>query len=196
MKKVVSLVLAVLVVTVLGAQVFATSSVTSGDILVDPTDKGLVVTPKGSTPAVSDEALAAQITATLNGISDSDVKAIDSSLDASKYQIVLVFDATLLDGSDHVSDFTIKVPSVKSSDDIKVYHRLDGEWKVETATPGDGTVAISGVTKYSPFVVVKAVSNADGTSPATGNQMIAVYGVGALVFAAAAVLLLRKRENA
>lgn len=194
MKKVVSLILAVLVATMLSTQVFASISATSGDILVYP-ESGFEVT------LYADRASAEQdVEDTLNAayadISGKTVKYFDSSLDPNEFEIVLLFDARPVGQASAPDYFEVKA-GLNSGDKVRVFHWEDNEiWKEVSCEANGANVKIKGVTTFSAFVVLKSTSSSSGTSPATGDQMIAVYGVGALVFTAAAILLLRKRENA
>lgn len=206
MKKVVSLVLTVLVAVMLSAQVFATSSPSSSDILVTPKEGFLVTVQASSYPASTP----GEVVAILNDVRDelSGKNAsyftdyIAGEFNPSEFEIYLIFDASPLPigSTDGPTSFTIKA-GTKSSDKVHVMHKVggvDGEWKEESATISGENIVITTDGSYSAFVVLKTASSSDGTSPATGDRMAEVYayGFGALVFTAAAVLLLRKRENA
>ena len=184
-KKVVSLVLVVLVATLMSAQVFATSSPSSSDVLVEGPD-GLVITVYPGTGSAVEDVLA-----------DAKAYAKDAAAFGFKndeFKVGLIFDASWADGSTGGATFTVNA-GLKSGDKVHVMHKVGGEWKEETATVSGSNVTITAAS-LSPFVVLQTASSSNGTSPATGDMMVAVYGVGAVVFAAAAALLLKKRENA
>ena len=201
MKKVVSLVLVVLVATLMSAQVFASSpSPAAGGSpskVSGPDD--LVITPYGGSAPVAeitDELTAAK--AELDAATDP--KTLVSTLTGDKLTYGDLFDAShVVDGEivSHDGCTFVVTTDLKKGADVQVIHRLgQNEWeKVEASVDKDGELTIK-APSCSAFAVVRTTSSSDGTSPQTGNQMLVMYGVGAVLFTAAAVLLLRKRENA
>lgn len=176
MKKVVSLILVVLVATLMSAQVFATASPSSSDILVDG-PAGLIVK---------------KISAAEAGVDGKDASFFGFS--ASEFKIGTIFDASWSDGSHGAAKFTVNA-GLGSGDKVHVMHFVDGAWKEESAAVSGSNVTIDAAS-LSPFVIVQTASSGGGTSPATGDIMAVVYGVSAVVFTAAGLLLLKKRENA
>ena len=200
MKKVVSLVLVVLVATLMSAQVFASSPSSGGSPSLVDGPEDLVITPYAS----RNSAPAAEITDELNAAkaeldAAADPKSLVSTLTGDKLTYGDLFDAShVVDGEivSHDGCKFVVTTDLKKGADVQVIHRVDGGWeKVEASVKADGQLEIV-APSCSAFAVVRTTSSSDDTSPQTGNQILVMYGVGAVLFTAAAVVLLRKKENA
>ncbi len=77
-----------------------------------------------------------------------------------------------------------------------VCHYIDGAWKVEGS--GNGPTVTITVNQLSPFAVVVWTPSEEGpveTSPKTGETVLPYAAIGAAMVAAAAAVILRRKED-
>ena len=202
MKKVVSLVLVVLVATLMSAQVFASSpspsSSGSPSLITGPED--MVITPYANKDNAPVDVIKTDLEAAKKELAAaSDPKSLVSSLTGDNLTYGDLFDASIVQNGDIVAsgavEFTVST-DLKAGDTVQVIHRLGANnWEKVDAEVTDKGLVIK-ASSLSPFAVVRTSSSNNGGSPQTGNQVLVMYGIGAVAFATAAVVLLRKKENA
>ena len=111
-------------------------------------------------------------TATIDGKAASvTVKSVGSgvSIPTADQQVLGAADITV-DGAsaEHPVTVTVQVAGVKASTSIVVLHYVNGAWKVESSSTGDGTVTIYGLTSCSPFLFVEG-STPDNSGDTVNN---------------------------
>lgn len=77
--------------------------------------------------------------------------------------------------AEHPVTVTVQVAGVKASTSIVVLHYVNGAWKVENSSTGDGTVTIYGLTSCSPFLFVEGSTpdnSGDTVNNTTNNNTI------------------------
>ena len=77
--------------------------------------------------------------------------------------------------AEHPVIVTVQVAGVKASTSIVVLHYVNGAWKVENSSTGDGTVTIYGLTSCSPFLFVEGSTpdnSGDTVNNTTNNNTI------------------------
>lgn len=172
MKKVVSVVAALVLSLAMGVTCFAASPVK--------------VTSK--TEGVTVGEAAAEVTAAVD--TKEELKAVlgDKYTDAAS--VVAVFELTGTPGK-----VELAVTGISAGDSIVVLHWANGlsaAPEVLNATAGDGTVTFT-ASSFSPFAIVKLASA--GTAPKTGD-VAAVSVVALMLISAAGILVVNRRKFA
>lgn len=90
---------------------------------------------------------------------------------------------------------TFKIKGVTASSKVILLHYTGSEWEVVPCTPGNGTVTAT-FTSLSPVAfIVDQDTVADGTtSPSTGESMMYMWAVAAVVVGAAGVVATSKKR--
>ena len=191
MKKLVTFVLAAVTALSMTCTAFAAPS---------PTAIGNV-----STSATATDANVKAITATVTKTTQEPGADVIASTKLANAQVIGSVDISLPAGTTFPATVTVKVAGVTANTKLVVLHYVDGAWKTETATCGDGTVTISGLTSCSPFAFVADKDTVgapttptapNGTSPKTGET--AAMPIVALIcaLAMAGVVLVSKKRRA
>ena len=90
-------------------------------------------------------------------------------------------------------DITFKVNGVKAGDKVVCLHWKDNAWeKLETVT-GEGIVTVKGFTSLSPVAFIK-VDTGSTTSPTTGEPIMVVWAIAAIVAGAAGIAYTSKKR--
>lgn len=191
MKKLVTFVLAAVTALSMTCTAFAAPS---------PAAVGSVST----TGATATDADGKAITATVTTTTQKPGADVIASTKLANAELIGAVDISLPAGTKFPANVTVKVAGVTANTKLVVLHYVDGAWKTETATCGDGTVTISGLTSCSPFAFVAdkttvgaAATPANGTtSPKTGET--AAMPIVALIcaLAMAGVVLVSKKRRA
>lgn len=192
MKKLVTFVLAAVTALSMTCTAFAAPS---------PAAVGSVST----TGATATDANGKAITATVTTTTQKPSADVVASTKLANAELIGAVDISLPEGTAFPATVTVKVAGVTASTKLVVLHYVDGAWKTETATCGDGTVTISGLTSCSPFAFVAdkttvgAATTPAGngtTSPKTGET--AAMPIVALIcaLAMAGVVLVSKKRRA
>lgn len=193
MKKLVTFVLAAVTALSMTCTAFAAPS---------PAAVGSVSTTGATATDANGKAITATVTKTTQAPSADVVKAAG----VANAEVIGCVDISLPEGTTFPATVTVKVAGVKASTKLVVLHYVNGQWQKETATCGDGTVTISGLTSCSPFAFVAdkttvAATTTTGsgngtTSPKTGET--AAMPIAALVcaLAMAGVVLVSKKRRA
>ncbi len=88
----------------------------------------------------------------------------------------------------------LSFPGMTSDVKLVVMHQVNGVWEVVNATAGDGIVTLTGVTSFSPFVIVadsEAVTG--GTSPKTADNGVVAAEVVAIIALAGLAVVGKKK---
>ena len=202
MKKLVTFVLAAVTTLAMTCTAFAAPS---------PATVGSVSTTGATATDANGKAITVTVTTTTQTPSADVVKAAG----VANAELIGAVDISLPEGTTFPATVTVKVAGVKADTKLVVLHYVNGQWQKETATCGNGTVTISGLTSCSPFAFVadkttlatttgssanngttgSAASNGT-TSPKTGET--AAMPIAALVcaLAMAGVVLVSKKRRA
>lgn len=200
MRKLVTFMLAAVTALSMTCTVFAAPS---------PTSIGAVST----TGSTATDANGKAITATVAETTQKPDTAVVESTKLDNATIIGSVDISLPAGTAWPAKVTVKVAGVTANTKLVVLHYVDGAWKTEESTCGDGTVTISGLMSCSPFAFVAdkttVTTTTNGTSngaangasngtasPKTGETaampMVALIGVLAM----AGVVLVSKKSRA
>ena len=175
MKKVVSVVAALVMCLAMSVTCFAASPVK--------------VTAKSSNVTVgevsTEQAAAIEKVATKEGL-----KAILGDKFTEAASVIATFDLTGTAG-----EVELNVTGIAQGDSVVVLHWVDGDMtkapEVLAATAGDGTIKFT-TSSLSPFAIVKLASATGSASPKTGETAMAVMAL-MLISAAGIVVLNRKK---
>lgn len=209
MKKLVTFALAAVTALSMTCTAFAAPSPTAPIINggSSSTTTSEVKTPKTTVEAgTAKDADGKEIKATVTGTTykapaDVAAKALESV--GLKTSDVDVYNVDIdLDTDSFPASVTVKIPTAKAGAKVVVLHYVAGSWIEESATCGDGTVTITGLTSCSPFAIyvqktadnkgngTAATSTASTTSTTTSNGGSPKTGETAAIPAATLVCLL------
>ncbi len=108
------------------------------------------------------------------------LKEAVSNIDASDYKLATVKEVSVPEGTVFPVTITFNVDGVAAGSKVIVLHYVNGAWKQETATAGNGTVAIT-LESLSPIAIyVEPAAAGNGTSTGMGSGN-AANGNGAKV---------------
>ncbi len=178
MKKVVSVVAALVMCLAMSVTCFAASPVK--------------VTAKSSNVTV-DEVSTEQATA-IKAIAENkeSLKAVLGNKFTEAATVVSYFD---LEGT--AGEVELNVTGIASGDSVVVLHWVNGDMtaapEVLSATAGDGTITFN-VSSFSPFAIVKLASATGSASPKTGETTMAVMAL--MLISAAGILVLNRKKIA
>lgn len=109
-----------------------------------------------------------------------------------------VKEVTVPEGTAFPATLTFAISGVTANTNVAVLHYNGTAWEVIKAKAGDGTITAT-FDSLSPVAFVVDQNTAagtakDGTSPKTGEPIVAVAGVAAVLALCAAFVVYRKRE--
>lgn len=160
MKKFVTFVLAAVTALSMTCTAFAAPSPENSDI----------VNNSGATATIDGKAASVTVKAVGSGVSIPTAdQLVKDGLVKEGAKVLGAADITV-DGAsaEHPVIVTVQVAGVKASTSIVVLHYVNGAWKVESSSTGDGTVTIYGLTSCSPFLFVEG-STPDNSGDTVNN---------------------------
>lgn len=166
MKKFVTFVLVAVTALSMTCTAFAAPSPENSDI----------VNNSGATAAIDGKAASVTVKSVGSGVSIPTAdELVKDGLVKEGAKVLGTADITV-DGvsAEHPVIVTVQVAGVKASTSIVVLHYVNGAWKVEKSSTGDGTVTIYGLTSCSPFLFVEGStpdSSGDTVNNTTNNNI-------------------------
>lgn len=160
MKKFVTFVLAAVTALSMTCTAFAAPSPENSDI----------VNNSGATATIDGKAASVTVKSVGSGVSIPTAdQLVKDGLVKEGAKVLGAADITV-DGAsaEHPVTVTVQVAGVKASTSIVVLHYVNGAWKVESSSTGDGTVTIYGLTSCSPFLFVEG-STPDNSGDTVNN---------------------------
>ena len=167
MKKFVTFVLAAVTALSMTCTAFAAPSPENSDI----------VNNSGATATIDGKAASVTVKSVGSGVSIPTAdQLVKDGLVKEGAKVLGAADITV-DGAsaEHPVTVTVQVAGVKASTSIVVLHYVNGAWKVENSSTGDGTVTIYGLTSCSPFLFVEGSTpdnSGDTVNNTTNNNTI------------------------
>lgn len=167
MKKFVTFVLVAVTALSMTCTAFAAPSPENSDI----------VSNSGATATIDGKAASVTVKSVGSGVSIPTAdQLVKDGLVKEGAKVLGVADITV-DGAsaEHPVTVTVQVAGVKASTSIVVLHYVNGAWKVENSSTGDGTVTIYGLTSCSPFLFVEGSTpdnSGDTVNNTTNNNTI------------------------
>ena len=167
MKKFVTFVLVAVTALSMTCTAFASPSPENSDI----------VSNSGATATIDGKAASVTVKSVGSGVSIPTAdQLVKDGLVKEGAKVLGAADITV-DGAsaEHPVTVTVQVAGVKASTSIVVLHYVNGAWKVENSSTGDGTVTIYGLTSCSPFLFVEGSTpdnSGDTVNNTTNNNTI------------------------
>lgn len=167
MKKFVTFVLVAVTALSMTCTAFAAPSPENSDI----------VSNSGATATIDGKAASVTVKSVGSGVSIPTAdQLVKDGLVKEGAKVLGAADITV-DGAsaEHPVTVTVQVAGVKASTSIVVLHYVNGAWKVENSSTGDGTVTIYGLTSCSPFLFVEGSTpdnSGDTVNNTTNNNTI------------------------
>lgn len=167
MKKFVTFVLAAVTALSMTCTAFAAPSPENSDI----------VNNSGATATIDGKAASVTVKSVGSGVSIPTAdQLVKDGLVKEGAKVLGAADITVEGASaEHPVTVTVQVAGVKASTSIVVLHYVNGAWKVENSSTGDGTVTIYGLTSCSPFLFVEGSTpdnSGDTVNNTTNNNTI------------------------
>lgn len=167
MKKFVTFVLVAVTALSMTCTAFAAPSPENSDI----------VSNSGATATIDGKAASVTVKSVGSGVSIPTAdQLVKDGLVKEGAKVLGAADITV-DGAsaEHPVTVTVQVAGVKASTSIVVLHYVNGAWKVENSSTGDGIVTIYGLTSCSPFLFVEGSTpdnSGDTVNNTTNNNTI------------------------
>ena len=167
MKKFVTFVLVAVTALSMTCTAFAAPSPENSDI----------VNNSGATATIDGKAASVTVKSVGSGVSIPTAdQLVKDGLVKEGAKVLGAADITVIGASaEHPVTVTVQVAGVKASTSIVVLHYVNGAWKVENSSTGDGTVTIYGLTSCSPFLFVEGSTpdnSGDTVNNTTNNNTI------------------------